>query len=154
MDNTGCSDVESVVCSEFSSTPDTSTESTPESSPTKKRKVDEPTPTISKGPAGTKGKNLTLLMKGRPTKYALPKESLYFSEMARHKMTARKKTGKTPRKQLATKAPQKTLSKEAARKVAAQAMAAAQKNLGNPRTGGLKRPVRWRPGHGGPSRDP
>ena len=146
MDNTGCSDVETVVCSEFSSTPDTSTESTPESSPTKRRKVDEPKPTTSKGPARTKGKDLTLLMKGRTTKYALPKESLYFSEMARSKTTARKKTGKTPRKQLATKAPQKILSKGQARKNAAKAVAAAQKNLGNLQTGGLKRPMRWRPG--------
>ena len=146
MDNTGCSDVESVVCSEFSSTPDTSTESTPESSPTKRRKVDEPKPTTSKGPARTKGKDLTLLMKGRTTKYALPKESLYFSEMARSKTTARKKTGKTPRKQLTTKAPQKMLSKGQARKNAAKAVAAAQKNLGNLQTGGLKRPMRWRPG--------
>ena len=28
----------------------------------------------------------------------------------------------------------------------AKATAAAQKNLGNPQTGGLKRPLRWRPG--------
>ena len=146
MDNTGCSDVESVVCSEFSSTPDTSTESTPESSPTKKRKVDEPKPTTSKGPARTKGKDLTLLMKGQTTNCALPKESLYFSEMARTKETARKKTGKTPRKQLATKNPQKILSKEQARKNALKANQSAQRNLGNPRTGGLKRPMRYRPG--------
>ena len=146
MDNTGCSDVESVVCSEFSSTPDTSTESTPESSPTKKRKVDEPKPTTSKGSTGTKGKDLTLLMKGRTKNYALPKESLYFREMARSKTTARKKTGKTPRKQLATKNPKKTLTKEQARKNALKASQAAQKNLGNIKTGGLKRPMRWRPG--------
>ena len=116
MDNIGCSDVESVVCSEFSSTPDTSTESTPESSPTKKRKVDEPKPTTSKGPARTKGKDLTLLMKGRTTNCALPKDSLYFREMARTKKTARKKTGKVPRKQLATKIPTKKLTAAQARK--------------------------------------
>ena len=146
VDNTGCSDVESVVCSEFSSTPDTSTASTPESSPTKKRKVDEPKHTTSKGSAGTKGKDLTLLMKGRTTNCALPKESLYFREMARSKTTARKKTGKTPRKQLVTKNPRKTLTKEQARKNALKASQSAQKNLGNPKTGGLKRPMRWRPG--------
>ena len=82
-------------------------------------------------------------------KYMVPKESLYFRErkMVKTKTTARKKTGKTPRKNLATKSPRKTLTKEQARKNAAKATLAAQKNLGNPRkTGGLKRPMRWRPG--------
>ena len=65
-------------------------------------------------------------------KCMIPKDSLYFREkMARLKTTAQKKTGKTPRKQLATKNPMKTLTKEQARKNAAKAAAAAQKNLGN-----------------------
>ena len=67
--------------------------------------------------------------------------------MARSKTTARKKTGgpgKTPRKQLATKNPQKKLSAAQAQKNAAKATAAG--NKGNPNTGGLKRPMRWRPG--------
>ena len=48
---------------------------------------------------------------------------------------------------MASNLPQKTLSKENARKNAAKAAAAAQKNLGNvPRMGGLKKPMRYRPG--------
>ena len=66
--------------------------------------------------------------------------------MARTKETARKKTGKTPRHKLIPKAPRKTLSSEQARKNAAKAAAAAQKNLGNLRTGGLKRPMRYHQG--------
>ena len=79
----------------------------------------------------------------------VPKDSLYFREqnnMARTKKTARKSTGKRRRNQLAANLPRKTLSPEQARKNAAKAVAAAQKNLGNPpRTGGLKRPMRYRP---------
>ena len=86
-------------------------------------------------------------MATKPKGAMLPKDSLYFREMARTKKTARKKTGKTPRKQLATKNPVKTLTAEQARKNAAKATLAGQKNLGNPQnTGGLKRPMRWRPG--------
>ena len=77
----------------------------------------------------------------------LPKDSLYFREMARTKKTARKKTGKTPRKQLVTKNPAKKLTAAQARKNVAKANQAAQQNLGNPpRMGGLKRPMRYRPG--------
>ena len=80
----------------------------------------------------------------------VPKDSLYFRErnkMTRTKTTARKSTGKRPRDSLASNLPWKTLSKENARKNAAKAAAAAQKNLSNaPRTGGLKKPMRYRPG--------
>ena len=77
----------------------------------------------------------------------LPKDSLYFREMARTKKTTRKKTGKSPRKQLTTKNPTKKLTPAQARKNVAKANQAAQQNLGNPpRTGGLKRPMRYRPG--------
>ena len=141
MDQTGCSDLDS-VCSEFSSTPDTSVQSTPEPSATKKRRVEEP----SRGPTKTKGKDLSLLLATKPGKLALSQDSLYFREMARTKKTARKKTGKTPRQNLIPKAPHKTLSPDQARKNAAKAAAAAQKNLGNFRTGGLKRPMRYSPG--------
>ena len=133
MDQTGCSDLD-FVCSEFSSTPNTSVQSTPKPTPTKKRK-EEP----SRGPTKTKGKDLSLLL-------ALPKDSLYFREMARTKKMARKKTGKTPRQNLVPKAPRKTLSQEQVRKNAAKAAAAAQKNLGNFQTGGLKKPMWYRPG--------
>ena len=140
MDQTGCSDLD-FVCSEFSSTPNTSVQSTPEPTPTKKRK-EEP----SGGPTKTKGKDLSLLLAAKRGKLALPKDSLYFREMARTKKTARKKTGKTPRQNLVPKAPHKTLSQEQVRKNAAKAAAAAQKNLGNFQTGGLKKPMRYRPG--------
>ena len=77
----------------------------------------------------------------------LPKDSLYFREMVKTKKTARKKTGKSPRKQLVTKNPAKKLMPAQARKDVAKANQAAQQNLGNPpRTGGLKRPMRYRPG--------
>ena len=78
-------------------------------------------------------------------KCMVPKDSLYFREqnkMMRTKTTARKSTGKRPRDPLASNLPRKTLSKENAK-----AAAAAQKNLSNvPRTGGLKKPMRYRPG--------
>ena len=141
MDQTGCSDLDS-VCSEFSSTPNTSVQSTPEPTPTRKRKVEEP----SRGLTKTKGKDLSLLLATKPGKLALPKDFLYFREMARTKKTARKKTGKIPRQNLIPKAPRKTLSLAKARKNVAKAAAAAQRNLGNLQTGGLKRPMRWQPG--------
>ena len=100
----------------------------------------------SRGPTKTKGKDLSLLLATKPSKLALPKDSLYFREMARRKKTARKKTGKTPHQNLIPKAPRKTLLPDQARKNAAKAAAAAQKNLGNLRTGGLKRPMRYHPG--------
>ena len=141
MDQTGCSDLGS-VCSEFSSTPNTSVRSTPENSPLQTKGVGEP----SKGSSRPKGKDLSLLLDTKPGKLALPKDSLYFREMARTKKTARKKTGKTPRQKLSSQAPRKKLTSEQARRNVAKAAAAAQKNLENLQTGGLKRPMRWRPG--------
>ena len=78
----------------------------------------------------------------------LPKDSLYFREqnMVKTKKTARKKTGKTPRKGFSTKPVRKNLSPGQARKNALRANQAAQKNLGNVKTGGVKKPMRWRPG--------
>ena len=67
--------------------------------------------------------------------------------MVKTKTTARKSTGKRPRERLTSNLPRKNLSKENARKNAAKAAMAAQKNLGSPsRMGGLKRPMRYRPG--------
>ena len=158
MDQTGCSDCDLVEnCSEFSSTPNTSTHTTPEPSPIKKRRVEKPQPFSSEGTQPSisgqkksKGKDLSLLMAGQTGKCMVPKDSLYFREwnnMARTKKMARKSTGKHRRNQLAANLPRKTLSPEQARRNAAKAVAAAQKNLGNPpRTGGLKRPMRYRPG--------
>ena len=97
--------------------------------------------------AKPKGKDLSLLLSTKPKGAMLPKDSLYFREMARTKKTARKKTGKVPRKRLVTKNPAKKLTAAQARKNVAKANQAAQQNLGNPpRTGGLKRPMRYRPG--------
>ena len=103
----------------------------------------------SKDPIKSKGKDLSLLLAAKPKGGMLPKNSLYFSEMARQKRTARKKTGgggKAPRKQFATKPLNKKLMAAAARKNAAKANQAQQRNLGNPQTGGLKKPMRYRPG--------
>ena len=151
-DNTGCSDLDS-ICSEFSSTPNTSVCTTPEPSPPMKQRVEglKPSTSTTAKPNRPKGKDLSLLMAKKPGNFQLPKESLYFREkMARSKTTARKKTGKTPRKQLATKSPRKTLTAEQARKNTLKANQAAQKNLGNPRgtpvKGGVKKPMRYCPG--------
>ena len=67
--------------------------------------------------------------------------------MVKTKTTARKSTGKRPQECLASNLPRKNLSKENARKNAVKAAAAAQKNLSGPlRMGGLKKPMRYRPG--------
>ena len=67
--------------------------------------------------------------------------------MVKTKTTAHKSTGNRPREQLTSNLPRKNLSKENARKNAAKAAMAAQKNLSSPpRMGGLKRPMRYRPG--------
>ena len=158
-DQTGCLDCDLVEnFSEFSSTPNTSTHTTPESSPTKRRRVEEPQPSTlagaqpstSSGCKKLKGKDLSLLMATQSGKCMVPKDSLYFRERARMmktKTTACKSTGKRPRERLTSNLPRKNLSKENTRKNAAKAAMAAQKNLGGPpRMGGLKRPMRYRPG--------
>ena len=67
--------------------------------------------------------------------------------MVKTKTTACKSTGKRPRECLTSNLPRENLSKENARKNAAKAALAAHKNLGGPpRTGGLKKPMRYRPG--------
>ena len=126
-DQTGCSDCDLVVnCSEFSSTPNTSTHTTPESSPIKKRRVEEPQPSTSKGAQPStssgrkesKGKDLSLLMANQLGKCMVLKDLLYFREqtrMARTKKTARKRTGKRARNQSASNLPRKTLTKVQAR---------------------------------------
>ena len=90
-DNTGCSDCGSIICSEFSSTPNTSVESTPGPSPKREKVVESST---SKGHVKPKGKDLSLLLASKPKGSKLPKESLYFREMVKQKTTARKRTGK------------------------------------------------------------
>ena len=149
-DNTGCSNSGSIL-SQFSSTPNTSVCSTPESSPgsapesdpTNQKVVEDdaipststaPMPT-PKGNAQTKGKDLSLLMNTQSkNKYRTPGDSLYFREkMARTKNTAKnrktRESGKQPQRQLKNKSLHKTL----------------RNGEGAP-TGGVKKPMRWRPG--------
>ena len=92
MDQTGCSDCDLVEnCSEFSSTPNTSTHTTPEPSPIKKRRKEEPQhlssegtqPSIN-GQKKSKGKDLSLLMAGQTGKCMVPKDSIYFREPEQH----------------------------------------------------------------------
>ena len=145
MDQTGCSDLDcSSVPSEFSSTPNTSVCSTPESSPINKRSVagDEAIPSTStaqvpppKNSGVSRGKDLSLLMKSiKQSTLSTPGDSLYFREnMVKQKKTPhRRKTlepGKQPRRQLQNKALRKTLN-----------------NARGPRIGGVKKPMRYRPG--------
>ena len=111
---------------------------------------EEAQPSTSSSRKKSKGKDLSLLMATQSGKCMVPKDSLYFREQARMvktKTTACKSTGKRPREWLTSNLPQKNLSKENARKNAVKAAAAVQKNLGSlPRTGGLKKPIRYRPG--------
>ena len=107
-DQTGCSDCDLVEnCSKFSSTPNTSTHTTLEPSPAKRRRVEEPQPSTSEGAQPStssghkksKGKDLALLMATYSGKCMVPKDSLYFREqakMVKTKTTARKSTGKCP----------------------------------------------------------
>ena len=105
--------------------------------------MEEPQPSTSEGAQPStsssrkklKGKDLSLLMATQSGKCMVPKDLLYFRERARlakTKTTARKSTWKHPRDRLASNLPQKNLSKENARKNAAKAALAAQKNLSSP----------------------
>ena len=119
-DQTGCLNCDLVEnCSEFSSTPNTSTHTTPESSPIQKRRAEEPQPSTlndtqsstSGGHKKSKGKDLALLMASQLGKHMLPKDLLYFREqvrMVKTKTTARKSTGKRPRENLTSKLPKKS----------------------------------------------
>ena len=114
-DQTGCSDYNLVEnCSEFSSTPNTSTHTTPEPSPTKKRRVEKPQSLFpedaqpsSSGRKKSGGKDLSLLMTGQTGKCMVPKDSLYFREMARTKENGKEEDWKDPSPKLgAQSAPQ------------------------------------------------
>ena len=93
-------------------------------------------PTQSQGASKSKGKDLSLLINSQNRdKYCTPQDSLYFREnMVKTKQTARnRKTregGKQPLKQIRNKALHKTLNS----------------GRGAARTGGVKKPMRWRPG--------
>ena len=153
-DLTGCSDSNSVErLSEFSSSPRSSVHTTPENSPTKQMKyVDNGavpstsgTPPPTKSNIQSKGKDLTLLMKGNDKSiYRTPRDSLYFSEMTRTKTTTCKRTGKRPHEALPTKAPHKTLTVAQVQKNAQRAINTGKKAPGG--TGGLKKLMRYRPG--------
>ena len=142
-DNTGCSDSGSLL-SQFSSTPNTSVCSTPTLSTINQGEAveDDAIPSTStapiltpKGKVQARGKDLSLLMNNQSkNKYCTPGDSLYFREkMARIKNTAKnrktRESGKQPRKQLKNKSMHKTL-----------------KNVRGAPTGGVKKPMRYRPG--------
>ena len=147
MQHVGCSDEEyessfnsSGEVSEFSSTPHTSVESTPDSTPVKI------TSQLSRRDThvGSKGKDLSLIMKPGQ-KYDTPAQSLYFREMARSKTTPKM----NPRKsQLAGKAPRApippTPMKKNVKKSVHSTNKAGQRQV--PATGGIKKPFRYRPG--------
>ena len=141
----GCSDEEyesypseQGEVSEFSNTPNTSVESTPNQTPEK---------SVNTNPKQTirKGKDLTLLMEPG-TSYETPAQSLYFREMARSKVTLKNNprkselAGKVPRKQLQTK----PLTKNRARNSTNATNKVAKKTV--PTTGGVKKPMRYKPG--------
>ena len=117
--------------SEFSSTPDTSVESTPGQTPEKSVNI-------------RKGKDLTLLMEPG-INYETPAQSLYFREMARSKVTPKV----NPRKSdLAAKAPRNQLkTKPLIKNRARNSTNATNKAARNPKTstGGVKKPMRYRP---------
>ena len=141
--------------SEFSSTPDTSVESTPEPSPKKRSQLSTST---GNGPISSRGKDLSLLMKPGQL-YKIPSESLYFREMARSKSTPkvnpRKSTmeAKMSREQIPSTLPKKTgpnikytprKADQLRKSVAATSKAGKSNRV--PSTGGIKRPHQYRPG--------
>ena len=143
----GCSDGEyesnfsnSGEVSEFSITPNTSVESTPESTPKKTVQI-----TSSKDiQTSSRGKDLSLIMEpGR--KYDTPVQSLYFREMARSKTTPKinprksELAGKSPRIPIPT-----TPAKKNIKKSVKATNNATRRNL--PATGGVKKPHRYRRG--------
>ena len=143
----GCSDGEyesdfstSGEVSEFSSTPNTSVESTPNSTPARIAR-----PFILKDSQITsRGKDLSLIMQpGR--KYDTPAQSLYFRDMARSKATPKlnprksELDGKEKREPIPATLPTKRLKKSVR-----STNQAAQR--GQPFTGGIKRPHRYHPG--------
>ena len=158
----GCSDREfnssetsGDVASEFSSTPNTSVESTPESSPLK-----EPQPSTSMGNTQVQstGKDLSLLMKPEQI-YQTPSESLYFREMVKTKTTPKQNPrkndleSKQERDKIPTTLPKKPSPcikyiKRKQNKL--RKSVAATSRVGNAynilRTGGIKRPHHYRLG--------
>ena len=158
----GCSDREfnsskssGDVASEFSSTPNTSVESTAEASPLKDP---QPSTSMRDTQVQSRGKDLSLLMKPGQM-YRTPSESLYFREMVKTKMTPKQNPRKSDlelkqeRDKIPATLPKKTgpRIKYTQRKpnrlrnsVAATARAGNANTI--PRTGGIKRPHCYRPG--------
>ena len=126
--------------SEFSTTPNTSVGSTPDSTPVKP-KLD---PAVKQKQKQTThgGKDLTRLM-DPGNSYETSAQSLYFREMARSKTTPKvnprksQLAGKTPRTPIPMKAPRKNFKK---------CVRSTNKSAGAPRIGGVKKPMRYRPG--------
>ena len=146
MQHLGCSDGEyesdfsnQGEVSEFSSTPNTSVESTPNSTPAK---IAQPL-SLKGSQIVSRGKDLSLIMKPGQ-KYDTPAQSLYFRDMARSKMTPKlnprksEVDGKTQRDPIPAKLPTKRLKKSVQ-----STNKAGQKN--QPFTGGIKKPHRYCP---------
>ena len=149
--------------SEFTNTPNTSTHSTPVHTPNKDGReehiiMDVPFPENPK-PSGSRdnmmrtptGKNLELIK--QPNKQCItPSDSLYFSEMMKTKTTLRlnKETpkGKQPRTPIKAM-PLKKLSPKSVmnlRNQARRAIRSGDPARRGPNTGGLKKPMRYKPG--------
>ena len=149
--------------SEFTITPNTSVQSTPVQTPNKDKRdehiiMDVPFPE-NPIPSGSKdkltrtstGKNLELIKPNEQC--ATPSDSLYFSEMTRTKTTQRLNKnlpkGKQPRKQIAT-TPLKKLSPKSVMNLRNQTRKAIKAGTKGKQptvaTGGLKKPMRYKPG--------
>ena len=158
----GCSDREfnssessGDVASKFSSTPNTSVESTPEASPLKDP---QPSTSMRDSQIPSRGKDLSLLMKPGQI-YRTPSESLYFRDMVKTKTTPKENPRKSnleskqERDKIPATLPKKTepCIKYTQRKLnCLRNSVAATARAGNantiPRTGGVKRPHHYRPG--------
>ena len=152
MDQTGCSDLDS-ICSEFSSTPNTSVHSTPSTSPEpspSEGTKQETLPSTSGATSKPKGKDLSLLLATKPKgATACLKTHCILGKWRGRRRPLVKRLGKTPCKSFKTKNPMKKLTPAQARKNALKAQQAQQQNWGNRRTnptGGVKKPMWWRPG--------
>ena len=146
--------------SEFTSTPNTSVQSTPVQTPDKNERdehilmdvpfPENPTPSGSEDrlARASTGKKLELI---KPNKQcATPSDSLYFSEMTKTKTTERLNKalpkGKQPRKPIPT-TPLKKLSPKSVMTLRNQTQKAINAGRKGPvPTGGLKRPMRYKPG--------
>ena len=159
MNNSGSSS-QGETLSEFTNTPNTSIQSTPEHTPNKDEReehilMDVPFPENPKqpGPKGSSikaptGKNLELI-KRSDKQCITPSDSLYFSEMTKTKTTQQLDKDIPKGKQLRTPikaTPLKKLSPKSVMTLRNQTRKAINSGRRLPNTGALKRPMRYKPG--------